>query len=210
MVAGAVCAVAVAALGLLATTGDDEDITTAPPASALAATTPHVVTTAAANVVPSPTATTPATVARTTTTAPRCPEDEAPETGTDVEDPADESGLGKLEVDNGTDRGAQLKVVAAEQGAPTMRHVYIGAHSKFTMTGIPDGEYRVLVLQGKGWNAATGTFGCDGAAREFEKHLEFTTTRTSSTRWTLTLQPVVGGAAKTDPIGVGSFYGAGS
>ena len=59
---------------------------------------------------------------------------------------------GELTIQMGTGRDAVVKLVKSDSGQASIA-VYIRSDSSTTVTGIPDGVYRVLYATGDGYNA---------------------------------------------------------
>lgn len=81
---------------------------------------------------------------------------------------------------------------------------YVGAGSNFTLPRVPNGNYQVFFVLGKDWNSKTQSFTKSKKFAKFDKSLNFTTTQTGNRirykAYQITLNPVVGGNAKTDRV----------
>ncbi|WP_306214879.1 hypothetical protein [Actinoplanes sp. RD1] len=122
-------------------------------------------------------------------------------TGTYVKKRATTSGLGHLKIVNGAE-DTTISLVKNNKAAFT---VYVRGGGTYTVKGIKDGTYRVYTASGEDWNAAEKGFtrGCNFS--KFDDTFKFTTTSTSSSIWTITLTPVVGGNASTSDVDPNGF-----
>jgi len=118
------------------------------------------------------------------------------------------AGRGEVQIDNGSDQPAEVKLIADGRRG-LVRHVFVAARSSWSGGGIPPGSYRVLFAQGGGWDATARTFTCERTATEFKDPLVFRASSMVSDKWTLSLQPVLGGTARTDFIAASAFDQAG-
>jgi len=111
------------------------------------------------------------------------------------------SGRGELSIENGTDLDA---LVTLSLDGKAARAVYVRSSSSTELRGISDGNYEIFVAQGDGWNKDLRKFTDSPEYTKFEEPAPFETVRESSairyTRLSITLQPVVGGSAQTDPV----------
>lgn len=118
------------------------------------------------------------------------------------------SGGGSLDVSNGTDRDAYIKLVEPRSGE-LVAAFYVKSNSNFTLEQIPDGAYQVLFVLGTDWDAKTSSFIKNKRFAKFDKYLNFTTTQTSDEiqyrAFTITLNPVVGGNARTSGVNEQEF-----
>jgi len=121
-------------------------------------------------------------------------------------------GDGKLKISNGCSSHSVVKLVDTTLN----QAVYAGfvrANSELNITGIPDGTYRLLFAAGHGWDDIDGRFKQRHGSSEFQNPLVYTTTPiTEGNRsgyqydtMSITLNPVVGGTAKTDSISTSEF-----
>lgn len=116
-------------------------------------------------------------------------------------------GLGELTIKNGTDDDAFIKLVSTEIDKKVV-DVYISSKNQYTIKNISDGAYKVLFSIGKDWDVVNGKFLEDATQSEFEKTLNYLTKdersfnsiNTKYTVFELTLNPVVGGTAKTRSV----------
>jgi hypothetical protein len=116
------------------------------------------------------------------------------------------TGRGELKVDNGGNRDA---VVTLAVGKRPVVSVYVRKGSKHTVGGVRDGTYRVYYTTGVDWDGKARVFTRGCAFARFDDTLKFTTTQ-SATRvewvtWTITLQPVSGGTARTSDVAPDDF-----
>ena len=111
------------------------------------------------------------------------------------------SGRGELSIENGTDLDA---LVTLSLGGKAARAVYVRSSSSTELQGIADGTYDIFVAQGDGWNKDLRRFTESPDYAKFEEPAPFQTVRESDairyTRLSITLQPVVGGDARTVPV----------
>jgi hypothetical protein len=117
---------------------------------------------------------------------------------------SDLSGQGRWQVSNGLARDAVVAITHV--GATEALHsVYIAAGEEYTLTGIPDGTYALYFTIGRDWNDAIARFTRECEFTEFEDAFKFETTATQYTGWEVTLNPVQGGTARSDPVEPDSF-----
>ena len=116
------------------------------------------------------------------------------------------AGKGELAIENGTDEDALLTL--ARDGRAVYA-VYIRASADAELTGIADGDYEMFVAQGDGWNDELRRFTASPDYTKFDDPASFATVRETDgiryTRLRITLQPVVGGNAGTDPVDPESY-----
>jgi hypothetical protein len=120
--------------------------------------------------------------------------------------PTFNGGKGKLTIQMGTGGDAVVKLVKSDSSQASIA-VYIRSDSSTTVTGIPDGVYRVLYATGDGYNTLHATFVLNMSAAEFDEPVTYTTTRTSYSTWSITLYSVTDGNATTTPLPGDSFGG---
>jgi hypothetical protein len=110
------------------------------------------------------------------------------------------SGNGALVIDNG---GTQDAVVSLVKKKPIFS-VYLRKGAKRTVSQIPDGTYRLYFTSGSAWDTTARAFSRNCSFVRFDDTITFRTVRaatyTSLPRWRITLQPVVGGTARTRDI----------
>ncbi|MCS7287219.1 MAG: hypothetical protein RMK30_10295 [Anaerolineae bacterium] len=124
-------------------------------------------------------------------------------TGTFIKQAISLDGYGELKVENGTDLDA-IVVFTTPEGE-TLFAVYIQAHDEFTVSGIPDGVYKLFFMMGEDWDEKRGQFTRKVRREVFEDSFPYTTTPTTATAWHVTLHPVVGGTAATEEVGEDEF-----
>lgn len=111
------------------------------------------------------------------------------------------NGQGELVIDNG---GSTDAVVTLTKGKKSTAAVYVRKGKKYTVTGVPDGTYTLFFSGGAGWDGDVRAFGRKCAFQRFEDPLSFHTTRIGNQafgdRWSITLQRVVGGNARTADV----------
>jgi hypothetical protein len=117
-------------------------------------------------------------------------------------------GGGSLEVSNGTNRDAYVKLV--EPLSHTLVTAFhVKSNSTFTVNQIPDGTYRVIFALGKNWNPKTQSFTQSKSFAKFDKPLNFTTMQLSDRIqyrvFRITLHPVAGGKARTSGVNEQEF-----
>jgi hypothetical protein len=121
-------------------------------------------------------------------------------------------GYGKLKITNGCSSHSVVKLVDIALD----KAVYAGfvrANSVLNLSFIPDGSYRLLFAAGHGWDDIDGRFKQPDGSSEFREPLVYTTTPITrdgrsifqSDTVSISLNPVVGGTAKTDSISTSDF-----
>lgn len=122
------------------------------------------------------------------------------------------NGNGHLEVQNGLDRDAVVKLV------PTMTKqctafFYVASKSTCKIEGIPDGQYNLLFCTGTDWDEHKKSFTRDKRFSRFQDPSGWNTTKETvgdriRTRYTIhqiTLHPIRGGKARSSTMGEGDF-----
>lgn len=129
-----------------------------------------------------------------------------PASGTLLDDGrgSDAFGYGtQLDVDNGTDADALLKLVEVGSSEKLLA-VFVRRQSKCSIKGIPPGTYRLLFALGDGLDAGTNELLDVSSCAEFEAPLEFeerrTRSGTSSTQVLASLAETVGGNARSTRV----------
>jgi hypothetical protein len=110
-------------------------------------------------------------------------------------------GEGEFKVDNG---GKTDAVVSLVLNGKTVNSMFVAKGQKASIGGVADGTYDVYVSEGTDWDSATKAFTQSCAFTKFEDNFPFETGRTS-TSWSITLQTVVDGNAKTNDVDPNSF-----
>jgi hypothetical protein len=115
-------------------------------------------------------------------------------------------GRSELTIDNG---GSHDAVVTLSKSGRPVISVYVRKDKTYTVKSVPDGSYSVFFTGGSGWDGTARAFGRDCAFSRFEDPLEFRTTRDAGgiywQNFTITLQPVVGGTARTEDVNPDDF-----
>jgi hypothetical protein len=112
-------------------------------------------------------------------------------------------GLGELTITNSGDTDATVALVKG-QGAPLVT-VYMGHGGSYTLHHVPDGTYTVYVTSGDDWDAGARLFSRDCDFQQFDQTMDFRTTSTQYTTYTITLTPVAGGDATLSEVDPGAF-----
>ncbi|MEV4564593.1 hypothetical protein AB0K12_12560 [Nonomuraea sp. NPDC049419] len=111
-------------------------------------------------------------------------------------------GLGRLKIKNGTSRDG---VVALVKGKKKAISIYVRAKSTATIRDVRDGTYRIYFTTGTRFSVSKGRFTRAASYQRFTSKLRFTTTSRTATAWTLTLNPVKGGNARTTYVNPKDF-----
>jgi hypothetical protein len=115
-------------------------------------------------------------------------------------------GRGTLTIDNGGDSDA---VITLAKGKHPVVSVYVRKNKKYKVTGIGDGSYNVFFTGGDDWDGKARRFARKCAFQQFDDKLAFRTTRTATeirwSTWSITLQPVLGGTARTSDVDPGDY-----
>jgi hypothetical protein len=116
-------------------------------------------------------------------------------------------GRSELTIENG---GSTDAVVTLSKGRRPVISVYVRKDKTYTVKSVPDSSYTVFFTGGSGWDGTTRAFGRDCAFSRFEDPLEFRTTRDDAggiywQNFTITLQPVFGGTARTEDVDPDDF-----
>lgn len=111
------------------------------------------------------------------------------------------SGRGSLTIQNGTDTDT---VITLAKGKSPSSAVYVRANGSFEIKGVRDAKYTVFYTTGQDWDAASRSFTRKCGFKKFDESLNFTTDRRGNfiyySRFSLTLQPVIGGNATTSEV----------
>jgi hypothetical protein len=113
---------------------------------------------------------------------------ERPETGAAIEPDVGNSGDSSLEVNNGTNLDAAIRLVETSTNT-TSRFVYIRAHKVYTIEGIGPGTYSLRYALGRDWIDACRDFVRDESLHEFPNERTFEENYT--TTWQVTLHGVL-------------------
>lgn len=115
-------------------------------------------------------------------------------------------GRGTLTIDNGGDSDA---VITLAKGKHPIISVYVRKDKKYKVTGVGDGSYKVFFTGGVDWDGKARRFARKCAFQQFDDKLTFRTTRTATqirwSTWEISLQPVLGGTARTSDIDPGEY-----
>lgn len=114
-------------------------------------------------------------------------------------------GDGELSINNGSDSDAILKLVNIATNKSVLT-VYIKAKSVYDIAKISDGNYKVLFNLGNDWNDQLKAFNQNSSYEVFEENLDFITTNTKYSTFSITLNPVVGGDARTSDVKILSSF----
>lgn len=116
------------------------------------------------------------------------------------------NGSGQLEVDNGTEQDAVVKLV---QGGKPIVSVYVRGGSETTVENINDGSYEMFYTSGVDWDDELKAFTRSCQFERFEAPVEFTTVSVEGginyTVQSVGLQPRIGGNARTTEVPAESF-----
>ena len=112
----------------------------------------------------------------------------------------------ELEIQNG---GSSDAVVTLTKGDKPDISVYVRRGRTYTVKGVPDGSYAVFFSGGGGWDDDARAFGRNCTFSRFADPLKFRTTRDARgiywQNFRITLQPVIGGTARTDDVDPDDF-----
>lgn len=109
-------------------------------------------------------------------------------------------GVGELEIKNGAG-DTTVSLVGKDPKKPVFT-VYVRGKGKFTVEGIKAGTYQVFTASGVDWDAKKKGFTRECGFSKFEDKFKF---ESSGTRWTITLEQVVGGNADTSDVDPSEF-----
>ncbi|GII03162.1 hypothetical protein [Planobispora takensis] len=111
-------------------------------------------------------------------------------------------GRGVLKIKNGNRTDAVITLV---RGRTKAISIYVRARSTAKINDVRDGTYRIYFTSGYRFSVSKGRFTKSAVYQRFDDKLRFTTTSTSATIWTLTLNRVVGGNARTSGVNPKDF-----
>lgn len=118
------------------------------------------------------------------------------------------SGRGSLKIHNGDKRDS---VVTVMRGGTKAFSVYVRKKSRFKVSGVRDGNYRVYFTHGVDWDARAKAFTRNCRFERFEDTVRFKTTYTATQvrwhDWQITLHSLVGGNAPTKDVDPSEFPG---
>jgi hypothetical protein len=133
---------------------------------------------------------------------PPCAEGQSPErleTGKKIVPDEGTSGRSVLEITNGTNFDAAVRLVDNSTNG-TSRFVYIRAMNDYTIEGVEPGTYSLLFATGSDWIATCADFQRDEDIREFEQPLVFEQNEEHVTHYKVSLHRVLHGNARTKKI----------
>ena len=121
-------------------------------------------------------------------------------------------GHGTLTITNGTANGAIVKFVSTVSNRSVFT-VFVAPNSNYTIRNIPNHTYRLAYATGRRFNPLTDTFTRLYGISVFDQLLTYDTQNKHESdgvytyyhRFEVTLQPVVGGNARTSPLAAQSF-----
>jgi hypothetical protein len=115
-------------------------------------------------------------------------------------------GRSELTIENG---GSHDAVVTLSKGRRPVISVYVRKDKTYTVKSVPDGSYTVFFTGGSGWDGTARAFGRGCAFKRYEDPLKFRTRQDAGgiywQNWTITLQPVIGGTARTEDVNPDDF-----
>lgn len=129
-------------------------------------------------------------------TAPPASSGSRPDNGT-VVTRRSTTGPGELTVDNRSDEDA---VVALSQSSHAAYAIYVRSGGSARLADVDDGDYRIFVTRGGGWNSARRRFTASPDYGRFRDPAVFTTKRGKGARVTVTLRPAAEGDGQTEPV----------
>jgi|GEM_PF-1566242 len=117
------------------------------------------------------------------------------------------NGPGKLKIDNGTNLDAVAKLVNVRTNKSVIT-VYIKAKSIYNILKISDGNYKLFFNLGNDWNTEVKAFSINSSYEVFEETLDYFTSESKYSTFSVTLNPVIDGNAETNdvnPVEFGSY-----
>jgi hypothetical protein len=121
-------------------------------------------------------------------------------------------GNASLTIDNGSNTDAIVCLYNIETGQ-TIRNEYVQKNSKFKISYIEEGNYKIRVFYGNDWNpyaqnecGTNGNFENDISFSEFDDAQYFESNYNGYSEFTATLSPSVGGNATTSGLSQSSFF----
>jgi hypothetical protein len=112
-------------------------------------------------------------------------------------------GQGQLLIKNGTDADALVVLTGLDDKA--VKSAYIRNAESFSMTGIPDGTYRLYYSKGEAFSQETNRFTRNATYQRLDSTIEFTTSATQYTAWEVTLYGVAGGNVGSEQVDPSKF-----
>lgn len=116
-------------------------------------------------------------------------------------------GKAKLKVENGLDLDAVAALCLADDPDIPLIAVYVQSDDSYTISGIKGGTYVLYFAVGKDWDNEAKKFLTDAGYELFEDEFKFVSTSSKYSKWTVTLHPVTGGTAVTEPLSEDEFPG---
>ncbi|MCK2215706.1 hypothetical protein MF672_018190 [Actinomadura sp. ATCC 31491] len=117
-------------------------------------------------------------------------------------------GRGVLKIKNGLSRDG---VVILVRGGTKAISIYVRAHSSASIKDVRDGTYRIYFTTGYRYSTSSHRFTRAATYQRFDDRLRYSTVRTSTQIrykiYTLTLNPVRGGNARTSSVNPKNFPG---
>lgn len=108
-------------------------------------------------------------------------------------------GLGELEINNGTSSDAIAKLVNIATNKSVLT-IYIKANNIYNVSKISDGNYKLMFNLGNDWDAVIRAFTVNSSYEVFEENFDFTTSESQYSTFSVTLNPIIGGDAKTNEV----------
>lgn len=116
--------------------------------------------------------------------------------------PGVHGGLGQLQITGAPNSDALIKLRVKDR---PIRDVYVRKGSTVTVEGLPDGNYRTFLAQGRDWDDEARRFTRDCAFSRFDDRMKFTTTATQYTFYQLQLFETIGGNATSTELSPDEF-----
>lgn len=121
-------------------------------------------------------------------------------------------GLGELKIDNGTSLDAIAKLVSIKTNKSVLT-VYLKAKNTYNISKISNGNYRLFFNLGNDWNDINKAFEVNSSYEVFEENFDFTISKynegdyvhTQYATFDVTLNPIIGGQAKTEEVNAVEF-----
>lgn len=113
------------------------------------------------------------------------------------------NGEGIFTIKNGSGSDAFVKLIT--NSGKKVYSVYIRANNNYSIKNINDGVYRMLFSFGSDWDSSQKKFLVNPSAQAFDDTFDFKTTDSQYVENTITLNPVIGGNATTNPINPNDF-----
>jgi len=113
-------------------------------------------------------------------------------------------GSGKLTVENGLDLDAVAILSSPKEPKDPLMAVYIQSNDSYTIRGVKGGTYILYFTLGENWDSCSERFTTKTTYKRFEDEFDFV-----HYDYEVTLHPVIGGTAGTEPVGEDEFPGLG-